>query len=105
MWNTFFQACLCGFMWGMNRYDRPSWSTGFFIACACIIAAVGGIVSFKEGKKIKLVEGVNPSPAVAEALEKMQRQKEQQRDGLELANTNSTVEHVVMVDDKGRAGV
>jgi uncharacterized membrane protein (UPF0136 family) len=91
-------------MWGMNRYDRPSWSTGVFIACACVIAAVGGIVSFKEGKKIKLVEGVNPSPAVAEALEKMQRQKEQQG-GLELANTNSAVEHVVNVDEKGRAGV
>ncbi|KAM0709710.1 hypothetical protein Q7P35_003750 [Cladosporium inversicolor] len=103
MWNTFFQACLCGFMWGMNRYDRPSWSTGFFIACACIISAVGGYVSFKEGKKIKLVEGVNPSPAVAEALEKIQRQKEQQG-GLELANTNSTVDFSVRADDKGRAG-
>ena len=103
MWNTFFQTCLCGFMWGLNRYDRPSWSTGFFIACACIIAGVGGYVSFKEGKKIKLVEGVNPSPAVAAELEKMQRQREQ--DGLELACTNSTVEHVVKADGKGRAGV
>ena len=88
-------------MWGLNRYDRPSWSTGFFIACACVIAAVGGIVSFKEGKKIKLVEGVNPSPAVAEALEKMQREQ----GGLELANTNSTVDYVVQPDDKGRSGV
>ena len=101
MWNTFFQACLCGFMWGLNRYDRPSWSTGFFIACACVIAAVGGIVSFKEGKKIKLVEGVNPSPAVAEALEKMQREQGE----LELANTNSTVDYVVQPNDKGRSGV
>jgi thioredoxin-like negative regulator of GroEL len=94
-------------MWGLNRYDRPSWSTGFFIACACVIAAVGGIVSFKEGKKIKLVEGVNPSPAVAEALEKMQRQKEQQQQqgGLELANTNSTVDFAVRPDDKGRIRV
>jgi hypothetical protein len=105
MWNTFFQACLCGFMWGMNRYDRPSWSTGFFIACACVISAAGGIVSFKEGKKIKLVEGVNPSPAVSEALEKMQRQKQQGEGGLELADTNSTVEHVVKADDKGRGEV
>jgi hypothetical protein len=98
MWNTFFQACLCGFMWGMNRYDRPSWSTGFFIACACVIAAAGGIVSFKEGKKIKRVEGVNPSPAVAKELERMQREE-----GLELANTNtnSTVEYVVRTDGKG----
>jgi hypothetical protein len=100
MWNTFFQTCLCGFMWGLNRYDRPSWSTGFFIACACIIAAVGGIVSFKEGKKIKLVEGVNPSPAVAEALEKMHRPQGE----LELANTNSTVNYVVQPHNKSRSG-
>jgi hypothetical protein len=89
-------------MWGLNRYDRPSWSTGFFIACACIIAAVGGVVSYKEGKKIKKVEGVNPSPAVAKELEKMQRQ--QQQDGLELANTNSTVEYTVQANGKGQAG-
>lgn len=58
VWNTFFQACLCGFMWGMNRYKRPSWSTGFFIAIACMVAGAGGIVMFKEGKKVKTVEGV-----------------------------------------------
>jgi hypothetical protein len=97
--NTCFQTCLCGFMWGLNRYDRPSWSTGFFIACACIIAAVGGIVSYKEGKKIKRVEGVNPSPAVARELAKMQQQ-----DGLELANTNSTVEYAVHAGGKGQTG-
>ena len=100
MWNTFFQACLCGVMWGMNRFDRPSWSTGFFIACACIISAVGGIVSFKEGKKIKRVEGVNPSPAVMEELRKLQQQK----DGLELASTNETVEYNVRPDGKSKTG-
>ena len=59
-WNTFFQCCLCGFMWGMDRYDRPSWSTGLFVALACIIAGVGGIVSFVDGRKVKRVEGVPP---------------------------------------------
>lgn len=71
MWNTFFQACLCGVMWGLNRYDRPSWTTGFFIACACVVAGVGGVVAFKEGKKVKRVEGVAPSPAVQAELERM----------------------------------
>lgn len=58
IWNTIFQCCLCGIMWGLNRYDRPSWSTGLFVALGCIIAALGGIVMFKEGKKVKKVEGV-----------------------------------------------
>lgn len=76
VWNTFFQACLCGFMWGMNRYDRPSWSTGLFIALACIIAGVGGLVTFNEGKAVKKVEGVQPSPAVLAALAKSGKGRE-----------------------------
>jgi hypothetical protein len=63
VWNTFFQACLCGFMWGMNRYNRPSWSTGFFVAVACIVAGLGGIMMAVEGKKVKKVEGVPPKVA------------------------------------------
>ena len=56
--NTFLQAVLSGFMWGMNRYNRPSWATGLFIALACIIAAMGGIMVYNEGKRVKNVEGV-----------------------------------------------
>ncbi|WKT48992.1 Protein of unknown function DUF2985 [Fusarium oxysporum f. sp. vasinfectum] len=58
VWNTFLQCVLSGFMWGLNRYDRPSWSTGLFVALACIVAAIGGLVMFLEGKKVKGIEGV-----------------------------------------------
>ncbi|KAK4634164.1 hypothetical protein CLAFUW4_00247 [Fulvia fulva] len=68
VWNTFFQCCLCGFMWGLNRHDRPSWSTGLFVALACGVAGVGGLVSFLEGKKVKRIEGVLPSAAVQKVL-------------------------------------
>lgn len=56
--NTFAQCALCGIMWGMNRYDRPSWTTGFLVAIACIIAMIGGYVMFLEGKKVKSIEGI-----------------------------------------------
>lgn len=56
--NTFLQGCLSGFMWGLNRYDRPSWSTGLFVALACIVAAMGGLCMFLEGKAVKKIEGV-----------------------------------------------
>ena len=56
--NTFLQAVLSGFMWGLNRYDRPSWSTGLFVALACIVAALGGLMAFQEGKRVKAVEGI-----------------------------------------------
>ncbi|KIW01075.1 uncharacterized protein PV09_07366 [Verruconis gallopava] len=42
----------------MNRYNRLSWSTGFFVAIACIVAALGGIMMGLEGRKVKRVEGV-----------------------------------------------
>lgn len=58
VWNTFLQCCLAGFMWALNRFDRPSWSTGLFVALACIVAAVAGIMMFLEGKKVKGIEGV-----------------------------------------------
>ena len=61
VWNTFFQVCLCGFMWGLNRFHRPSWSTGLFIALACIVAGAAGIMMFVEGKKVKRWEGVQPN--------------------------------------------
>ena len=56
--NTFLQAVLSGFMWGLNRYDRPSWSTGLFVALACTVAGLGGLMAFLEGKRIKAVEGI-----------------------------------------------
>jgi hypothetical protein len=59
--NTFFQIILCYYMWHYNRYDRPSWATGLFVACGCIVAGVGGIMIYHEGKLVKRVEGV-PAP-------------------------------------------
>ncbi|KPM46204.1 hypothetical protein AK830_g293 [Neonectria ditissima] len=74
VWNTFLQCCLAGFMWALNRYDRPSWSTGLFVALACTVAAVGGIIMFQEGKKVKGIEGVPISP---EDLQLLQTDREQ----------------------------
>ncbi|KAH0535961.1 hypothetical protein FGG08_007135 [Glutinoglossum americanum] len=58
MLNTFLQAVLSAFMWGYNRYKRPSWSTGLFVALACIVAAMAGIMSAVEGRRVKRIEGV-----------------------------------------------
>ena len=87
--NTFLQAVLSGFMWGLNRYDRPSWSTGLFVALACIVAAMGGLMQFLEGKKIKKVEGI---PLETEqALEDVERQRggEDKGKGVEMASMES----------------
>ncbi|KAF2734852.1 hypothetical protein EJ04DRAFT_512159 [Polyplosphaeria fusca] len=61
MSNTFFQVVLCFYMYNYNRYNRPSWATGTFVALGCIVAGLGGIMMWHEGKYIKVVEGV-PMP-------------------------------------------
>jgi hypothetical protein len=57
-WNTFFQIVLCVFMWKYNRRNRPSWATGLFVALGCIIAGVGGLMGWWEGRRVKQIEGV-----------------------------------------------
>jgi hypothetical protein len=74
VWNTFFQVCLCVFMWGFDRYERPNWSTGMFIALAFGVGGAAGIVMFLEGKKVKAVEGV---PISDEDAERLRRDAEQ----------------------------
>lgn len=71
--NTFLQAVLCGFMWGYNRYDRPSWSTGTFVALACIVAGVAGLMVFWEGKRVKKIEGVPVTEDDLAIIEDMER--------------------------------
>ncbi|KAJ6439989.1 COBW domain-containing protein [Purpureocillium lavendulum] len=73
VWNTFLQCVLSGFMWGLNRYDRPSWSTGLFVALACIVAAIGGLIMFLEGKTVKGIEGV---PVSRQDMEQLERDRE-----------------------------
>ncbi|OTB08448.1 hypothetical protein M426DRAFT_317066 [Hypoxylon sp. CI-4A] len=71
--NTFLQCLLSGFMWALNRYDRPSWSTGLFVCLACIASAIAGIMMGIEGKHVKAIEGV---PLVKRDLERLARDKE-----------------------------
>jgi hypothetical protein len=71
VWNTFLQIALCGIMWGLNRFTRPSWTTGLLISLACIVAMAAGWVIYKEGKKVKSVEGVPVSKEDQELLKEM----------------------------------
>jgi hypothetical protein len=56
--NTLFQGALCGFMWGWNRFDRPNWGVGLFITLGCFVGIFAGVIVFKEGKRVKLIEGI-----------------------------------------------
>ena len=71
--NTFLQAVLSAFMWGYNRIDRPGWSTGTFVALACIVAGAAGIMVFVEGKRVKKVEGVPVTQGDLAIIEDLER--------------------------------
>lgn len=58
-WNTVFQACLAGCMWGLDRFNRPSWTTGLFVALACGVAGLGGWVTYAEGRRIRILREVD----------------------------------------------
>ncbi|KAL2800179.1 hypothetical protein BJX66DRAFT_321665 [Aspergillus keveii] len=53
MLNTIFQVCLAVCMWALNRFNRPSWTTGLFVGLACGAAAVPGVVMWLEKKRVK----------------------------------------------------
>lgn len=44
-------------MWGLNRHTRPSWSTGLFVALACIVAGLAGGQVWWETRRVKKIEG------------------------------------------------
>lgn len=74
--NTFFQGALCGFMWGWSRGPRPSWGVGLFIVLGFLTGAAAGVIVFKEGKRVKLIEGV---PISDEDRRKMHMMDEEAR--------------------------
>ncbi|TVY45076.1 hypothetical protein LSUB1_G000548 [Lachnellula subtilissima] len=62
---------LCGFMWGYNRYKRPGAAVGALISLACIVASAAGWVIYREGKRVKAIEGVPVSEEDRELLKEM----------------------------------
>ncbi|KAI9932362.1 hypothetical protein ASPWEDRAFT_39747 [Aspergillus wentii DTO 134E9] len=53
MWNTIFQICLALCMWTMNRFKRPSWTTGLFVCLACVVVGVAGLTMELEKRRVK----------------------------------------------------
>ena len=58
---------LAAMMWGYNRFDRPSWSTGTFIALGCGVSLLAGVMMWWEGRKVKKIEG--PVVKVVDAID------------------------------------
>lgn len=85
--NSVFQIILCGTMWGLNRFDRPPWSTGSLIPASFLCGIVAAILIWQGGKKTKRVERVEQFLRNALAMEEKQRKSNQ---GSPLLSPKST---------------
>jgi hypothetical protein len=65
--NTAFQTALAGIMWGLDRFNRPSWATGLLVVLACVVGAASGAMIYFEQQRVKKVEGA--TEAVPAAME------------------------------------
>ncbi|OQD82258.1 hypothetical protein PENANT_c022G07220 [Penicillium antarcticum] len=63
--NSLFQIGMATFMWEYNRHTRPNFGVGLFIGLGCFSSLLAGILTWWEGRKVKLIEG----PILQEATE------------------------------------
>jgi len=67
--NSIFQVILCGTMWGLNRFQRPPWSTGILIPTSFLCGIASAVLIWRGGKKTKRVDKVEQFLKNALAME------------------------------------
>jgi len=56
--NSFFQCILCGCMWGLNRFERPAWTTGTLIPASFLCGIVASGLIWKGSHQIRRTEKI-----------------------------------------------
>ncbi|KAJ1308411.1 hypothetical protein OPQ81_004116 [Rhizoctonia solani] len=56
--NSVFQCMLCGCMWGLNRFERPAWTTGTLIPASFLCGIAAGVLIWRGGNQTKKVQEV-----------------------------------------------
>lgn len=56
--NSVFQCMLCGCMWGLNRFQRPAWTTGSLIPASFLCGIAAGVLIWRGGNQTKKVKEV-----------------------------------------------
>ncbi|KIY49302.1 hypothetical protein FISHEDRAFT_17992, partial [Fistulina hepatica ATCC 64428] len=59
------QIILAGTMWGLNRFQRPAWSTGILIPASFLCGIVSGVLIWRGSEKTKKVDVVRERLALA----------------------------------------
>jgi len=56
--NSIFQCILCGTMWGLNRFQRPAWSTGILIPASFLCGILSAVFIWHGCQKTRRTEEV-----------------------------------------------
>ncbi|WWC73406.1 uncharacterized protein I206_107373 [Kwoniella pini CBS 10737] len=51
--NSFFQCLLCGTMWGLNRHQRPAWTTGCLIPLSFLCGIGAAVLTWQGSARTK----------------------------------------------------
>ncbi|KAI0702885.1 golgi-body localization protein domain-containing protein [Cytidiella melzeri] len=68
--NSFFQCLLSGCMWGLNRFQRPAWTTAITLPAAFVAGILAGGFIWWGGKKTRRHEQVEQRLRAALAMER-----------------------------------
>ncbi|KAI9001071.1 hypothetical protein BD414DRAFT_574554 [Trametes punicea] len=67
--NSFFQCLLSGTMWGMDRFERPAWTTGTTLPAAFVAGIVAGVLIYWGGRKTRRTKEVEERLRMALQME------------------------------------
>ncbi|KAJ3488375.1 hypothetical protein NLI96_g2885 [Meripilus lineatus] len=67
--NSIFQCLLSGCMWGLNRFERPAWTTATTLPAAFVCGILAGFYIYWGGRKTKRHEQVEQRLRAALAME------------------------------------
>ncbi|CCM03162.1 uncharacterized protein FIBRA_05284 [Fibroporia radiculosa] len=68
--NTFFQCLLSGCMWGLNRFQRPAWTTATTLPLAFVAGILAGFYIYWGSRQTKRVKEVTERLRMALAMER-----------------------------------
>ncbi|KAF7292416.1 hypothetical protein HMN09_01225700 [Mycena chlorophos] len=67
--NSIFQIMLCGTMWGLNRFQRPAWSTGCLIPASFLCGIFAAVFIAVGSSKTKRIDKVRARLQAALAMQ------------------------------------
>ncbi|PIL37095.1 hypothetical protein GSI_00787 [Ganoderma sinense ZZ0214-1] len=67
--NSFFQCLLSGTMWGLDRFERPAWTTATTLPAAFIAGIIAGVLIYLGGRRTRRTKQVEERLRLALEME------------------------------------